>query len=199
MTAAGDLLTGVPPFRLLFPAGWVRHEVDESSERELLARSREKFKRMHRPELDLELTMLVKSSFRQMRTKDVFALYLPTDVREDGLVPMSITGSVLRDPAGGSLDSHIAHLFRTQGAVFLDERRSTVRWEREYKRLSNLPDATNLQINYAVSVPGTGRRQALLFTTSIVGSASEPFDDDTLDALRTMSDVIIGTFSWQRS
>lgn len=186
----------IPNYRLLFPAGWTRHDVSEESERELLARSRARFKEYGRPDLDFQLTAKVKSTFRQLRSMNAFAMFMQTDAPDEAIVPMSITAAYLRDPHGQSLDSRIAQIFREEGGEFLGSDRTIVRWSRTHRKLPDVSDAVNEQLNYAIPVPGTGRRLALLFSTSIVSDEAGSVEDEQRELLIALSDSIMGTFSW---
>lgn len=186
----------VPPYRLLFPAGWTRHDVTEESERALLERSRAQFKQYGRPDLDFQMTARVKASFRQLRTQNAFALFMMTEAPDNGVIPFSITAAYLRDPHGRSLDTRIAQIFREEGGEFLGDDRTIVRWTRSYRGLPDLPGAVNEQINYAIPVPGTERRLALLFSSSILNDDAATVDDPTREMLVTLSDAIMGTFTW---
>ncbi len=186
----------MPTFRLLFPAGWDRFGLGEEEERRLLARSRERFRAMHRPDLDLQLTSQIKVMLRRARGVGTFALFLPTGVEEEQLAPISMTASVLQDPSGGTLDGRMTALIRDEGAEFLGEDRAILRWTREIQGGSQLPGAAGLQVVYAVPLPGESRRRALLFATSILDDAAETVGEEIRSMLVGLSDTIVGTFTW---
>ena len=51
--------------------------------------------------------------------------------------------------------------------------------------------------DYLVAVPGTERREALLFSAVIPSSAAgERLDDDTIRAAGVLADAIMSTFRW---
>ncbi|MDJ0335773.1 MAG: hypothetical protein ACOH10_05960 [Rhodoglobus sp.] len=186
----------MPGYRLLFPQGWTRFGVDEDSERDVLVRTRAKIKRMARPDIDFALTASIKSAFRQLRSIDALAMYLPVDVAEDSVIPMSITASRLLDPLGLPLDDRITQVFRDFGGDFLGSDRKIVRWRRTIRNLDGLPGAINEQVNYAIPVAGTGRKLGLLLSASIIQDAQKTIDDETLEAIIALSDSIVATFTW---
>ncbi|MGV8882478.1 MAG: hypothetical protein ACOH19_10000 [Rhodoglobus sp.] len=186
----------IPAFRLLLPTGWEQIRVSEESEREILARLRAKVKKVGRPDLDFTLTATLKSAFRQLRSVDSVAIYLPLDVAPDALLPMSITASQLVDPAGNTLDHRVAEVFRDFGGTFLGEDRKIVRWRRSKRHIEGFPEAINEQINYIIPVPGSARRRALLFSTSILQDAESSVDEDRFNLMVLLSDSIIGNFTW---
>ncbi|HET6672418.1 MAG TPA: hypothetical protein VFG92_03505 [Agromyces sp.] len=196
MLASTGAADGVPSFRMLFPSGWTRHNLTVDDERELLDAMRAKIRRLARPDLEFQLTAAVKSSFRELRAKDGIAIYLPTSTDESALVPMSITASRIADPAGGSLDGHVADLFRQHGAEFLGEDHAIVRWRRSFARIAGVEGAADEQVNYLVPVPGASRRAALLLSTSILLDPQEPMEESQLQELIGLSDAIVGTFAW---
>lgn len=195
MTAASTP-TAVPGFRLLFPPGWTRHHPTADDERALLQAMRTKIRPYGRPDLEFQLTAAVKAAFRDLRTRDGIALYLPTEVDERALVPMTVTAVRLTEPSGASLDQHVGDLFRQYGAEFLGDDHAIVRWRRTFARPKGLEGGINEQVNYLVPVPGTARRSAVLLGTSILQSTQEPMSPDDLDACIGLSDVIASTFAW---
>lgn len=196
MTIDSPTAPAVPAFRLLFPPGWTRHRPTPDDERELLDAMRSKMRSYGRPDLEFQLTAAVKASFRDLRSRDGIAMYLPTEVSEQTLVPMTITAVQLTEPSGGSLDGHVSDLFRQYGADFLGDDRTIVRWRRTFARPNGLEGGINEQVNYLVPVPATGRRSAVLLCTSILQSTHEPMPEDDLDACIALSDVIVSTFAW---
>lgn len=189
----------MPGFRMMFPPGWAASGIDENSEREMLSRMRAKVKQMARPDLDFALTASVKSAYRQLRSHDALAIYLPVDVGENAVLPMSMTAARLVDPLGLPLDDTIAGIFRDFGGDFLGADRTIVRWRRTHRNVQGgLPGAINEQVNYAIPVSGTGRRLALLLTTAILQDAQQTVDEESLAAMIELSDTVVGTFTWVR-
>jgi len=186
----------IPSFRLFFPAGWEQLGTTEESERDVLARLRARAKEVGRPDLDFTLTASLKSAFRQLRSIDSIAIYLPLDVAADALLPMSMTASQIVDPTGQNLDARIAEIFRDFGGDFLGEDRKIVRWQRTQRNIEGFPGAINQQLNYAIPVPGSGRRRALLLSTSILQDAESAVDEDTFELMVLLSDSIVGSFTW---
>lgn len=194
--ASGGHSVDMPGYRLLFPPGWAEYGVDEGAERDLLVRTRAKIKPLGRPDLDFSLTSSIKSAFRQLRSREAIALYLPSELAGDAILPMSITASRLVDPLGGPLDARITEIFRDYGGEFLGDDRSIVRWRRLHRSLEGLPGLSDEQVNYAIPVPGTGRRMALLLSTSIIQDPAGSISQDSIDLMVALSDSIIGTFTW---
>lgn len=187
---------GIPGFRLFFPAGWEQLGTNEESEKELLARLRAKLKQLGRPDLDFTLTASLKSAYRQLRSIDSIAIYLPIDVAPEALLPMSMTASQLVDPAGNTLDARVAEIFRDSGGEFLGKDRKIVRWRRTKHNIEGFPGAINQQLNYVIPVPASGRRRALLLSTSILQDAESAADTDAFDLMVLLSDSIVSSFTW---
>jgi len=186
----------VPAFRMLFPPGWVRHDPSTESERELLDAMRAKMRAHARPDLEFELTMSVKSAFRELRERSGIAIYLPTGAEGSVLVPMSITATCLIDPSGAPLDARVTDLFRNHDADFLGDDRTIVRWRRTATRVDGFEGAVNEQVNYLVPVPGTSRREGVLISTAILRDGAEPVDEEFLESCILLSDAIVSTFAW---
>ncbi|WP_022889943.1 hypothetical protein [Agromyces italicus] len=188
--------TAVPSFRMLFPPGWVRHDLSTQSEAELLTAMRAKLRPYGRPDLEFQLAAAVKSSFRGLRDRQGIAVYLPSGDEGAALAPMSITATRLVEPGGGPLDARVSELFSTRGAAFLGDDRMIVRWTRTVSGLAGAEEAVDEQVNYLIPVPGSNRTSAVLLSTSIVRPADEPVDADLLDSCVALSDAIVSTFAW---
>lgn len=187
----------MPGYRMLFPAGWAEFGVDDDAERELNLRSRAKVKPLGRPDLDFAITSSIKGAFRQLRTREPLALYLPTEVSEDAVLPMSIIASRLMDPTGAPLDAHITSIFRDFGGEFLGDDRNIVRWRRTHRQPEGATAGIiDEQVNYAIPVAGTGRRMALLLSTSIIHDNEGSVSKDSIELMAALSDSIVSTFTW---
>lgn len=189
-------VSAVPAFRMLFPPGWVRHDPSAESERELLDRMRAKMRAYARPDLEFELTMAVKSAFRELRERSGLAIYLPSGDDDAALAPMSITATRFVQPGGASLDAKVSELFRSHGADFLGDDRTIVRWRRRVSDSEGFEGVVNEQVNYLVPVPGTSRKEAVLISTSILRDGSDQVDEALLESCLVLSDAIVSTFAW---
>ena len=189
----------VPPFRLMLPEGWQELPADEAGVRMLVERSSEVFRSQHRPDLDAQFRRLMQSAARKLAQGRVFALYLQTDVPAERILPISMTAAVADGQLGGTLDRQVGELFRDRGAEFLTDDRAIVRWQADTRAGGELEGTPARVVNYLFAVPGTGRRTALLFTTTIPYPAEEDdgFRDAFVDELCLLSDTIVSTFAWE--
>ncbi|MBD3942064.1 hypothetical protein IF188_10185 [Microbacterium sp. NEAU-LLC] len=189
----------VPDYRLLLPDGWEELPADRSGVEELIRRTSAVFRSAHRPDLDGQLRIMLESAYRKMQQSGIFALYLQTTAREVPL-PMSIVASTATGQLGGTLDRQVAKLFRENDAQFLTDDRSIVRWEATAGANAEIDGTTAHLVDYLIPVPGTGRRKALQFTTTI--PLPPDAGDDArvvVDGLIHLSDLLISTFTWEQS
>ena len=93
----------------------------------------------------------------------------------------------------------LTDLFRERSAQFLRDDHSIVRWEADTTVGGELEGTAARVLNYLIAVPGTGRRTALLFTTTIPYPTEEDdgFRDEFIDELCLLSDTIVSTFAWE--
>ncbi|MBG6238980.1 anti-sigma factor RsiW [Mycetocola sp. CAN_C7] len=191
-------LNDVPPFRLILPAGWEEKPADRESVTMLIERAREVFQSQHRPDLDSEFSQLMGVSLHKMKQGGVFALYLQTSVPADEVLPMSMTAAVAQGQLGGTLDRQVTSLFREQKAEFLTDDRAIVRWRSDVEHTGRLSGSSSRNLNYLVAVPGTERRSAVQFTTTIPYPTGEDVEnEELLDDITLLSDTIISTFAWE--
>ena len=188
----------VPPFRLILPAGWEEHPADRESVARLVGRSREIFRSQHRPDLDSEFSQMMGLSVNKMKQGGVFALYLQETVPPDEILPMSLTAAVARGQLGGTLDRQVSSLFREQKAEFLTDDRAIVRWRTDAVQTGKLAGASTRTLSYLVAIPGTERRTAVLFTTTIpYPTGGEAENEQMIDDITLLSDTVISTFAWE--
>ena len=188
----------VPPFRMILPDGWKEHPADRETVTRLVNQSREIFRSQHRPDLDSEFSQLMGLSVHKMKQGGVFALYLQESVPSDQILPLSLTAAVAQGQLGGTLDRQVTSLFRDHKAEFLTDDRAIVRWRTDATHTGTLAGASARILSYLVAIPGTERRSAILFTTTIpylTGDDSE--NEQLIDEITLLSDTIISTFAWE--
>ena len=192
-----ELTRPVPEYRLLLPDGWEELPADRTGVEELIRRTSAVFKAQHRPELDAEMRTLLERAYRRMKQANAFALYLQTSA-SDVPLPFSIVASVVTGQLGGTLDRQVARLFRENGAEFLTDDRSIVRWEASVAGTKEVEGTAAHVIDYLIPVPGTERRTALQFTTTIPVPAASGVDlQPVVEGLTHLSDLLISTFTWE--
>lgn len=192
-----ELTRPVPDYRLLLPDGWEQLPADRAGVDELIRRTSAVFREQHRPELDAEMRTLLEVAYRKMLQAKAFALYLQTSAVETPL-PMSIVASVVEGQLGGTLDRQVAQLFRDKGAEFLTDDRSILRWEADVAQRKEVEGASAHVIDYLIPVPGTERRRALQFTTTIPVPTGVDIDvRPVVEGLVHLSDLLISTFTWE--
>ncbi|GHD47281.1 hypothetical protein D9V29_05855 [Mycetocola manganoxydans] len=192
--------TDIPPFRLILPAGWEESPADGESVAALIERGRAVFKSQHRPDLDSEFSQLMGLSLRKMKQAGVFALYLQTAVPADKVLPLSITAALAHGQLGGTLDRQVSALFREQSAQFLTDDHTIVHWQSDVEHTGRLSGSSSRNLSYLVPIPGTQRRSAVQFTTTIPYPTGDDAEtEDLLDDITLLSDTIISTFAWEPS
>jgi hypothetical protein len=188
----------VPPFRLILPAGWEERPADRESVTVLIERARVVFQSQHRPDLDSEFSQLMGISLHKMKQAGVFAVYLQMSVPAEQVLPLSMTAALARGQLGGTLDRQVSSLFREKKAEFLTDDRAIVRWQSDVAHDGKLSGSSSRNLNYLVAIPGTERRSAVQFTTTIPYPTGDDVEnDELLDDITLLSDTIISTFAWE--
>lgn len=197
-----DELTGasrpeLPPFVLLLPRGWVSVEPTREAFADLTARTSAVLRSAHRPDLDAQFRSMLGRAADEFLRREPLRLIYPADVPADELFPLSITAVRLAAPGGGPLDPHVAALRRDRGARTLGGDGVLLRWEEEHVHRVPGGELSVRSFDYLVAVPGTQRREALLFSAVVPSSAAgERLDDETLRAAGVLADAIMSTFRW---
>lgn len=194
-----DTAPAVPPYRLLLPAGWEELPADRAGVDALIARTSAVFRANQRPELDAQMRTLLERAYRGMQASRAVAIYLQTEA-EEMPVPMSITASVVEGQLGGTLDRQVTALFRENGAEFLDDDRKIVRWEMAVGRRRQAEGIAAHVVDYLIPIPGSDRRRALQFTSTIpLPSSPDQGDELIVTRLVQLSDLVVSTFTWLRT
>lgn len=191
-----DMQFGVPPFAVALPPGWVRVVPTNAAHDADMAAASRVFQRAGRPDLDAQLRSLMLRTRQGMSRAKVFAVYRQQDVEMDELLPMSITAAAATAEDGQSLDPWITEAFRARGAEFLFDAPHIVRWSAELPpQKGDFSELGGITLTYVIPVPRSRRTRAVVFTTTILAPA-EGLAEDVQDALETLSDTIVSTFTW---
>jgi len=199
MSLKADLLkaaTPAPEYRIVLPQGWTEYRPDDLTEQELLRAAKIRLREAHRPDLAAELVGITKRAFAQMRRTDALAFYMGVPSDENGVLPLSITVSKRIAPDGLTLDTQVADLIRNHGAKPLNDDQVVIRWESSQTHTMGKERIATQTISYLTPIPGTARREALLF----VGVVPHPIEldrhDTAVESYIYACDVIMSTFTW---
>jgi hypothetical protein len=187
----------VPPFVLLLPPGWVSVEPTRETFDELLGSVSGRLRAAHRPDLDARFRSLVSRTFDEFLRREPVRLIYQKSVPSDRMLPLSITAARIAGPGGGTLDAQVAELVRSRGARPLDEARVVMRWSADSSHRIDGGTVRTRSFDYLIAVPGTGRREALVFSAVVpLAAGGEQLDDETADRFGLLADAIMSTFRW---
>ncbi|MGR0221147.1 hypothetical protein [Agromyces sp. ZXT2-6] len=193
----GSIRRDVPPFVLLLPRGWVSVEPTKEAFAEIAARSSAVLRANHRPDLDAQFRDLLDRAADEFLRRDPVRMIFQSGVPDEELFPLSITALRLSAPDGGPLDAHVAALRRDRGARALGDDRVILRWEQEDAQRVPGGEVAVRSFDYLIAIPGSERRQALLFSAVVpLAAAGERLDDETVRAAGVLADAIMSTFRW---
>lgn len=187
----------LPEFALTVPPGWVRQAPSDEVRDRMLADAKARLMQVHRPDLYVQTTGLVKKLFAEMRRVETVAFFAPgADAPDSAYLPATLMASIRRGSDGESLDASIAALIRHEGATALADDKRFLRWERDtVEKLEGTSVATTTVV-YLTPIPDTGRKRALQFTLVINHDPNEAGDDEFVGALKSLFDAHLSTFAW---
>lgn len=193
----GSARASVPPFVLLLPPGWVSVEPTRERFDELLASVSARLRAQHRPDLDARFRALVQRTTDEFLRRDPVRLIHQASVPSERMLPLAITASRVVGPGGATLDAQVGELVRTRGARPLDDARVVMRWSTDSSHRIDGGTVRTRSFDYLVAIPGTGRREALVFTAVVpLAAGGEHLDDETADEFGLLADAILSTFRW---
>lgn len=186
----------VPAFSMLLPRGWVSREPSSAVFSELSARVSGVFRRSHRPDLDARFSSIWERATTELLRRDPVRIMFPGDVAPEDLFPISIVAVRVTDPVGMSLDRRVRELVRVHDARPMDEESKILRWHVDDRLRMDGGVATVRSFNYLIALPGTHRREALMFSGVLPTGAGESLDEETIQGAQLLMDAIMSTFSW---
>ncbi|GAA4429355.1 hypothetical protein GCM10023169_31640 [Georgenia halophila] len=188
-----------PDFDLELPPGWTRREVDPAVLDTMLAGVKRRFMAEHRPDLYVEVKVMLQNSFKDMDRNGVFAFFSPTEAGDGTLaIPASIHASIRRAGAGENLDDLARSLIRSHGATPLLGDPGTLRFELEKSVRLGTETIMNHAIIYLTPIPGAKRRRALQLVAGFGRTMDTPSTHPSLDAMRLLFDSCVSTLRWRQ-
>lgn len=188
----------LPDFDVLLPSGWTSVVPSRSSLDALSERVSDVFRGAHRPDLDARFRLMMRRAAADLLSKDPVRMMYPADVEPEDMFPLSIVVTRLTGPGGGSLDEKAREVVRSAGAQPFDDAGSILRWHSDGAVSVDGGTATVRSFCYLVAIPGTERRQALLFSGVIPTAADgQELEEDTLTGAQLLMDAIMSTFAWR--
>ena len=194
--ASAQGTSDIPPFRLVLPPGWRDSPATRDTLAEIRAEVSAAMKTARRPDLDLQLRSLLAQTADHLDRAEPLRLYLQSGLPPERRLPLSLSVGRVRGTEQRSLDSDVIGLVRDHGAAPLDERALAMRWIRNGSVEIPGGTARTRSINYLIAVPGTERREALLFSAVIPVAAGPSLDGEMVERLTLLADSIVATFQW---
>jgi len=194
-----ELLGGSPDpdFALVLPPGWVRREVTDAEQKDMLGKIRGRMLDAHRPDLYGRMRALVNDAFTQMRKVSTVAMFTAADDAPDtAFMPASLTATIQHAEAGQNLDSYVRGALAGDGATALFGDKRFIRVERETTESLDGEQMLVTTVVYMTPVPGSQRRRALLLTLVILRPLDAPADDLPLVQMKTLFDLCASTLTW---
>ena len=183
-------------FSILFPPGWTRYFIDDEGRQALTSRMSTQVRALGRPDLDVEMRMLINQQWKQLQTRRVGAVYLPESVAEDSApIPMSFAliqhrgrpgiefETTFRDMAPGpeeAIDTSVGRILRT---------------EAERRGKDELAEVIGRQLDYGIPLPLPGDGRGMIISASI--TTLDDTDPALVAGLVELSDTIVETFRWR--
>lgn len=186
-----------PEFTLTLPVGWVRHAPTDAVRDQMLAEAKSRLMQVHRPDLYVQTTALVKKLFAEMRRVETVAFFAPgTDAPNSAYLPATLTASIRRGKDGQSLDAAISQLIRKEGATALADDKRFLRWERDSVESLEGTSVATTTVIYVTPIPDTGRKRALQFTLVVTHDPGQAEDAEFVAGLKDLFDAHLSTFAW---
>lgn len=186
-----------PDFEIKLPVGWERRTPTQDDREQLSRELRERLLTAQRPEIYARLSSLLNESYDAMQKQGAIAFYAPTRASATTMVPGSLIASIVRPPAGGSLDELVRHAVTQYGATPLLGDKRFIRFERERTTAIEGESITQTSITYLTPVPGSGRRRALQFIATYARPPETPAEDETVRMYAATFDLMVSTLRWR--
>lgn len=184
-------------YTLLTPPNWGRFTADDAGRDQLIARIKERFLEVSRPDLYAQMRTLITRQWQRLRAQAAIEIYMPVVPPVEGGTPMSLV--TVPWIAQGDFDADVRSKAHTSGAVeTLDDGEGGVvyRWENDRQGEGDLAGVFTREIVYVRPFPGDAPSRGLMVMTSI----THPGATEGGAALRgfiALSDAIVSTLVWR--
>jgi len=187
----------LPEYTLVLPPGWTRREPNDAVRDGMLEGAKSRLMTANRPDLYAQVMSMLNRSFRDMQRTETVAFFGPEEGAPDSsFFPASLTASIKRGAAGGSLDAAIAQLIREEGATALGDDKRFLRWEKVSTQVIEGSPVTTTTVLYLTPIPGSGRKRALQFVLAIAHGSDSPEDQEYFESIKDRFDAYLSTFAW---
>ncbi len=183
-------------FSILFPPGWNRYLIDDEGRKALISRMSAQIRALGRPELDLEVRMLINQQWKQLQTRRVGAVYLP-EATADESAPLPMSFALTQHRARPGVDFEASFRAMAQGRVeaFDTAIGRILRAESERRGKDELSEVIGRQVDYGIGLPIAGDGRGMIISCSI--TTLDDTDSDVVAGLVELSDTIVETFRWR--
>jgi len=187
----------VSGFSISMPTGWRQFLVDDEGRAALTAQASRRFKDLGRPDLDVQVRMMVSEQWRKLQSARITAIYLPGPDERQTVLPVSIAVRQHQAPAGVGFEQSVRGMVGSAPVEVFQAPFGTVfRWMSGSTGSGELAEVRSTQIGYAMPLPGEeGERRGMLFFASI--ASLEDTDPQMLELLSEGVDTIMETFRWK--
>lgn len=189
-------MTELSGFQIMMPPGWSRYRANDQGKAQLSAKLAAKVKRASRPDLDVQLRLLINEQWRRLAATQVHSVYLP-DQELDGiaLLPMSIAMRQLTSATGAQFADGLRAFAKSDVETFDTAIGPILRWRLDSRPDGDLREIVNRTLGYGFPLPGDNQRRGLVFVASLPHLADT--DPSMIDGMTELTDTIMETFRWR--
>lgn len=189
--------TGSEPrgYSLLMPDGWSRYRVDDEGRAQFRARAVARMKAMGRPDLDVQMRLLIGEQWRELERTRAFAIYLPDQETRGWRPPLSIAARQIAAREGSDFAAEVLARFGAVPETFETPIGDVLRWRTSHRGAGDLAEVRTVTLGYGFPAPVPAPRVGLVFVAVL------PHPDDAAEEIVEgaveLVDTIMETFRWR--
>lgn len=182
-------------FSIMMPTGWSRYRVDAEGRAAFQGKAVARMKALGRPDLDVQLRLLISEQWKQLERTRAFAVYLPDEETSEWRPPVSIAARKIAGVEGTDFDSEVRRRFDVVPERIATPLGDVLRWRTAHSGSGELAEVRTVTLGYGFAAPVPEPRLGLVF----VAVLPHPVDADpeVIEGSVELVDTIMETFRWR--
>lgn len=182
-------------YSLLLPDGWSRYRVNAEGRREFRARAMQRMRALGRPDLDVQVRLLIDEQWRELERSHSYAVYLPDRETVAWRPPVSIAVRKLAAVEGREFESAVRERYNVVPETLTTPIGPLLRWRSTHRGSGDWAEVQTVTLGYGFPAPAVRSRLGLVFVA--VMPHPDDVDPAIIEGSVELIDTIMETFRWR--
>jgi len=182
-------------YSILMPSGWSRYRVDADGKAAFQAKAVARMKAIGRPDLDVQMRLLISEQWKQLERTKAFAVYLPDQETNEWRPPISIAARKVAGSVGTDFETEVRNRFGVVPEKVSTPLGEILRWRSSHSGSGELAEVRTVTLGYAFPAPVPQARLGLVFIAVL--PHPDDVEPDVIEGSVELVDTIMETFRWR--